>query len=263
MAKNREFRVIKLAQKLCMDIVEMQGTADRKYRFTVCQDMRKKSEDVIHLIRDANEQDQGCEDRIKLQQKANKNLEDIKDLLPVVGKLLNTGVKREAQIELSIENLQLKLHNWMEADEKVAVSVREKAVRSHAWALYQAKRTYEIVNDYHRAANTERTAIALDESKSRYRLAKQKYDELIVEYDLAVKRLRTTQERFHKDDSVLSEVLKEIEKEKGIKVPDPKDAGLSEKIISEKKQFIGEVNRRIASNNNDFAENTKYKLTGK
>ena len=70
-------------------------------------------------------------------------------------------------------------------------------------------------------------------------------------------------ERFHKDDSVLSEVLKEIEKEKGIKVPDPKDAGLSEKIISEKKQFIGEVNRRVASNNIDFAESTKYKLTGK
>lgn len=260
---KKEFKVIKLAQKLCTDIVEMQGTADRNYRFTICQDMRKKSEDVIHLIREANQQDQGCEDRIQLQQKAYRYMEDIKDLLPIVGKLLNTGVKREAQVELSIENLQLKLRNWMESDEKVAVSVREKAVRSQAWVLYQAKRTYEIVNDYHRSTNTERTAVALDESKSRYRLAKQKYEELIVEYDLAVKRLRTTQERFHKDDSVLSEVLIEIEKEKGIKVPNPKDAGLSEKVISEKKEFIGEINRRVASNNNDFAESTKYKLTGK
>lgn len=262
MAKNREFRVIKLAQKLCMDIVEMQGTADKKYRYSICQDIRKKSEDIIHLIRKANNLQLGNEERIILQSQANEKLEEIKDIIWIVGKLLNTGVKKEAQIELSIENLQLKLRNWMESDEKILVSVREEAVRSQAWTLYQAKRTYEIVNDYHKTSPSERTVIALDESKSRYRLAKQKYEEMIEEYDLAVKRLRTTQERFHKDDSVLSEVLKEIEEKKGIRVPNPKTEKLSEKIINEKKSFIGDVNKRIASENRDFAPSTKFKLVG-
>lgn len=260
--KKKEFRVIKLAQKLCSDIVEMQGTADRRYRYTICQDVRKKSEDIIHLTRKANSLPPGMEARIELQEEADDKLEDIKDLIGVVGKLLNSGVKKEAQIELSLENFQKKLHNWMESDQKISVSIREKAVRSQAWTLYQAKRAYEIVNDYHHTSGTERTAIALDESKSRYRLARKRYEELIEEYDMAVKRLRQTQERFHKDDSVLCEVLKQIEKETGVTVPDPKDAGLSEKDISEKQKLIREVNGKVASENPDFAESTKYKLIG-
>lgn len=262
MSKNT-FRLIRYAQKLALDITEMQGVADRKYRYGICQDIRKYSEEVIHLIRDANKLDAGSESRIKLQKKADKRLEDIQDIIGIVGKLLNTGEKKEAQIELSLENLQIKLRNWMESDEKISVSIREKAVRNQAWILYQAKKTYEIVNEYNKSSPTERTAIALDESKSRYRLAKQRYDELIIEYDLAVKRLRGTQERFHKDDSVLSEVLKEIKEKKGIQVPNPKDAGLSEKVVSEKKEFIEKINQRVASQNSDLAESTKYKLTGK
>ena len=111
-SSKREFRVIKLCQKLCKDIVEVQGVADKSYRFTICQDVRKKSEDVIHLVRKANDLPAGSEKRIELQFRADELLEEIKDLIWVVGKLLNTGAKKEAQIELSIENLQIPLHNW-------------------------------------------------------------------------------------------------------------------------------------------------------
>ena len=91
MSAKREFRLIKLCQKLCLDITEMQGTADRKYRFTICQDIRKMSEDVIHLVRRANDLPAGNEERMKIQKRADELLEDIKDLLWVAGKLRLEG----------------------------------------------------------------------------------------------------------------------------------------------------------------------------
>lgn len=263
-SSKREFRVIKLCQKLCKDIVEIQGTADKSYRFTICQDIRKKSEDVIHIVRRANDLPAGNEERIRLQYQADELLEDIKDLIWIVGKILNTGAKKEAQIELSIENLQIPLHNWMERDQKIAVSVREKAVRKLSWTLYQAKKTYEIVNGYYSSNKSERNAIALEESKSRFRIAYADYEKAIKNFDEAVRRLRTTQERYHKDDSVLAEVLREIEEKTGIKAPDfsvenpekPSDA-----TVKEKKETVAKANEKILeTNSGNLSESTVLKL---
>lgn len=215
MAKNRDFRVIKLAQKLCTDIVEMQGKADKSYRFTICQDIRKKSEDVIHMVRKANDQPAGCEKRIEMQEQADDFLEDIKDLLPVVGKLLNIGINREAQIELSIESLQQPLHNWMERDEK--------------------------------------TAIALEQSKSRYRIEHDGYRALVHEYDRLMKRLLSIQEKFHKDDSVLGEVLKEIGQKTGKAVPVLNGKSpVPDAVVAEKKKVQKEVNRKVVESDKEF-----------
>ena len=114
---RKDFRLIKQCQKLCSDITEMQGTADKKYRYTICQDVRKKSEDVIHYIRKANSFPAGNDKRMELQIKADELLEEIKDLLWIVGKLLNTGARKEAKIELSLEDVQNVLHRWMEYDQ--------------------------------------------------------------------------------------------------------------------------------------------------
>lgn len=253
MAKNRDFRVIKLAQKLCTDIVEMQGKADKSYRFTICQDIRKKSEDVIHMVRKANDQPAGCEKRIEMQEQADDFLEDIKDLLPVVGKLLNIGLNREAQIELSIESLQQPLHNWMERDEKIALSMCEKRLNAQAWKLYQAKKTFELVNEYHKSVKTEKTAIALEQSKSRYRIAYSDYKKLVHEYDHLMKRLLVTQEKFHKDDSVLGEVLKEIKQKTGkeILVLNGQNA-LPDKVVAEKKKIQKDANHKIVKSDKEI-----------
>ena len=265
-SSKREFRVIKLCQKLCKGIVEMQATADKGYRFTICQDIRKKSEDVIHIVRRANDLPAGTDERINLQYRADELLEEIKDLIWVVGKLLNTGEKKEAQIELSIENLQLPLHNWMERDQKISVSVREKNVRKLSWVLYQAKKIYETVNEYYKKNRSERIVIALDESKSRFRLAHENYENAIKSYDEAVRRLRTTQEKYHKDDSVLSEVLNEIAKKDGIKIPDFSDEQQpkpSDATVKEKWQTVEEVNRKLIEKEGEsFCEGTVTMLKG-
>lgn len=253
MAKNRDFRVIKLAQKLCTDIVEMQGKADKSYRFTICQDIRKKSEDVIHMVRKANGQPAGCEKRIEMQEQADDFLEDIKDLLPVVGKLLNIGINREAQIELSIESLQQPLHNWMERDEKTALSMCEKRLNAQAWKLYQAKKTYELVNDYYKSVKTEKIAIALEQSKSRYRIEHDGYRALVHEYDRLMKRLLSIQEKFHKDDSVLGEVLKEIGQKTGKAVPVLNGKSpVPDAVVAEKKKVQKEVKRKVAESDKEF-----------
>lgn len=273
MSAKRDFRVIKLCQKLCLDIVEMQGTADRKYKFSICQDVRKKSEQVIHLVRRANELPAGNEERIGLQAEADKLLEDIKDLIWVVGKCLNTGVKKEAQIELSIENLQIPLHNWMERDQKISASMYESTVRKQSWVLFQAKKICEAVQNYYNSNPTERNLIALEESKSRYRIAAADYKAAIDSYDMAIKRLRTTQEKYHKDDSILSEVIKEIKDKTDFVIPDipesiygksepeKKGSAISSDTISAKKEFIANANRAIIEEKRDvYSESTIRKL---
>ena len=270
MAAKRDFRVIKLCQKLCLDIVEMQGTADKKYKFTICQDVRKKSEQVIHLVRHANELPSGDEDRIELQEEADDLLEKIKDLIWVVGKCLNTGVRKEAQIELSIENLQIPLRNWMERDQKISASMYETKVRKQSWVLFQAKKICEAVQNYYNSNPTERNLIALEESKSRYRIAAADYKAAIDSYDKAIKRLRTTQERYHKDDSVLSEVIREIKEKTDFEIPDipetrngvkNEEKVLSRNTISEKKEFIANANRSILEEKKDvYSESTIRKL---
>lgn len=277
MSARRDFRVIKLCQKLCLDIVQMQGTADKSYRYTICQDVRRMSEKVIHLIRLANDMPAGYEERIECQEKADELLEEIKDLIWVVGKCLNTGVKKEAQVELSIENLQIPLHNWMERDQKISVSSYEKQVRRQSWVLYRAKKVCEAVQEYNDCHPTERTTIALDESKARYRIAQDDYRKLVDAYDRAVKRLRTTQDKFHKDDSVLSEVLAEIEKNTGVKFPEIPDSpgqnGKNEKgrisetaipdnIVAMKKSFVSEVNKALLEKKKEvYSDTTVAKLT--
>ena len=255
MSAKREFRLIKLCQKLCLDITEMQGTADKKYRFTICQDIRKMSEDVIHLVRRANNDfPAGDEERMKIQKRADELLEDIKDLLWVAGKLLNTGAKREAQIELSIENLQIPLHNWMERDQKIALSEAEKVMRQQGWTLYNAKKTYELVREYQTEHQNEKTAAALEQSKSRYRIAYDDYRAAVDAYDRAMKRLLHTQERYHKDDSVLNSVLQEMKKS-GIDVPEPiqkENPPVTDAVAKEKKKTIAKANEKIIESGQNY-----------
>lgn len=255
MAKH-EFRVIRLCQKLCLDIVEMQGTADMKYRYTICDDLRKMSEKALHLVRRANGMPAGQLDRIKLQDEAAELLEKIKDLLPIAGKAINSGVRREAQVELSIENVQKPLRNWIESELKNALSMCENRMKNAAWNLYYAKKTYELVNEYYKEYAEAKTAAALEQSKSRYRIAHNDYKILILEYDELMKRLLDVQERFHKDDSILGEVLKEIKKKTGKEVicysgkssPDPN-------VVAEKKQIVKNANMKIAKSERDNLSN--------
>ena len=261
---KKTFRLIKYSQKLCADIVEMQGTADKNYRYTICQDVRKMSEDVIHLIRRANRMAAGNEKRMEIQGIVDEKLEDIKDLLPIVGKLLNCGVKKEAQIELSIENLQVGLHNWMEHDQKIAVSSLQQYVRKTGWKLYESKHIYDIVKDYYSNNNDERIGIAYDESKARFRNAYRDYEKAVNLYDKAIKRLRDTQERFHKDDSVLYEVIKEIEADRNISILHnfyDKSFKPDHITVKEKKAVLSKADSKILEDYGDIlSEGTKKKL---
>ena len=198
----------------------------------------------------------GCLERIELQEDAAELLERIKDLLPVAGKAINSGVRREAQVELSIENVQKPLRNWIESELKTALSMCENRMKKAAWDLYYAKKTYALVEEYYKEYAEAKTAAALEQSKSRYRIAHNDYKILILEYDELMKRLLDVQERFHKDDSILGEVLKEIKKKTGKEVirysgkssPDPN-------VVAEKKQIVKNANMKIAKSERDNLSN--------
>ena len=234
----------------------MQGTADMKYRHTICDDLRKMSEKALHLVRRANDMPAGCLERIELQEDAAELLERIKDLLPVAGKAINSGVRREAQVELSIENVQKPLRNWIESELKTALSMCENRMKKAAWDLYYAKKTYALVEEYYKGHADEKTATALEESKSRYRIAHNDYKALILEYDELMKRLLDVQERFRKDDSVLGEVLKEIKKKTGKEVIRYNNKSSPDSnVVAEKKQIVINANRKIAESEKDNLSN--------
>jgi tetratricopeptide (TPR) repeat protein len=236
----------------------MQGTADKSHRFTICQDIRIKSENVIHLIRKANSFRAGSKKRIEMQREADELLSEIQDLIWVVGKLLNTGKRKEAQVELSIENLQISLHNWMETDLKISVSERQKFIHKKGWEVYKARKFYEVIKEHF--DKSERMSIALDESKARLRIAAKEYNEAIKEYDLAIRQLREFQG--NKDDSVLSEVLKEIAKSSK-EVSELLGEQPSDKMVKEKKELMKKANKKaIEDFGDELSNSTKQSLCG-
>ena len=210
----KEFRLIKSCQKFCVDIVEMEGNADKRYKFTICQDIRKMAENVVHLVRRANNLPVGTPKRMEMQEAACELLEDIKDLLWVVGKLLAIGVKREGQIELSIEELQKNIKNWIESDDKQVLPRLDKALRKIAYEYEQSKETCRVVKDYYEKNISDRTLAAYNESMARCRNAQKRFREAQAAYDQTVERLRKRQELFHKDDSILADILDEIEQKR-------------------------------------------------
>lgn len=214
MSYAKDFRLIKQCQIFCADIIDIEGNADKRYKFSICQDMRHMAENVVHLVRRANDLPAGTGKRIEMQDEIIGILEDIKDLIWVSGKLLAIGVKREAYIESSLEKLQGMIRNWSEVDQKKHVEFCLKQYKNKAWEYQNSKDVYKTVSEYNKLHPTEKNQTALEESMARCRNAQAAYKEAKAEYDASVAKLRETQSKFNKDDSVLAEVLKEIKNAK-------------------------------------------------
>lgn len=208
MSSKNEFRTIDRCQKLYASINELQSTADKSYRYTICQDLRKKSEDLIHLIRKANSIRPGYDSRIKMQLESLELLEQIQDIIGVACKLLKTGAKREAQIEKDIEDVKKLVKNWIESDNKIRVSAHTNRMHSLSWELFRYKEIKDFLSDYIKDTSDERLIIAYEEVNSRYRVTLNDYYKSIVSYDRAMKALREIQS--YKDDSVLAQVMNEL-----------------------------------------------------
>ena len=118
------------------------------------------------------------------------------------------------------------------------------------------------MKNYYVDHHDERTTIAYDESMARFRNAFADYAHSIQLYDRAVKRLRSTQERFHKDDSILCEVIKEIQPD-SIVLKDLSDDKYSpdNDTVKEKKAVTVKANIKILEEYGDIlSEGTKEKL---
>lgn len=253
---QREFTLIKKCRAVYKDICEMQATADKNYRYTVCKDLTELAKELTHTVRKANDIRAGNEERIKMQKRALGLIDEIKDLLPAAGDLLKTGVKHEAQIELSIDNLRLPLQNWIASDEKVLVTNQHYRMRKIGWDLYGAKKDLEMVKGYLSHHRDERTAVAFDEAKAAVRILTEEYKEAVMAYDRAMKQLRDTREAIHKDDSILTEVLREIGKKEMKREEKP-----TEEEVREKNRALAEVNRNIlAANGNKLEKATQREL---
>jgi len=68
-----------------------------------------------------------------------------------------------------------------------------------------------------------------------------------------MKRLLSIQEKFHKDDSVLGEVLKEIGQKTGKAVPVLNGKSpVPDAVVAEKKKVQKEVNRKVVESDKEF-----------
>ncbi len=233
----------------------MQATADKNYRYTICKDLSGLAKELVHTVRKANEIRAGHEERIKMQKQALEYVEKIKDILPAAGDLLKTGIKHEAQIELSVDNLRLPLQNWIASDEKVRTENCHREMRKAGWALFEAKKDLEMVKEYLNNHKDERTATAFDEAKAKVRILAEEYREAVLAYDKALKQLSDTRSEIHKDDSILAQVLKEIGK-----------CGLNnqftEEDVKERNKTLDQTNKTILAENGNKLEKTIVRELG-
>ena len=206
----KEFRLFKDCQRICAEIIDIEGNADKRYRYTLCKDLRERAEQIVFLIRRANKLPPGHEKRFEYQSQCRELLEQLKDLIWISGKTLMLGPKREASIEASIENAENKLQNWIESDEKRVVAYYRQLYDSRLSQFNEAIENYKLIVEYCKTHDDERSREALDDATSRGRIAQDRYVEARDKYNKSNEKLRIHQNKYHKDDSVLAQVLKEI-----------------------------------------------------
>ena len=204
-------KVIVGAQKLLADIIEAFKGADKLHRYTIAKEMREDAKELLHMIRRANRLTAGTEDRIELEEDAIELLERIRDKLPVYCRACMTGVKREAQITLSIDNLAGLLKNWHRFDVRTQNTGLEKRYRQAASEYGNAYRTTQKVKQWYLMNKTEKNAIALDMAMSRERVAKGRYLKTKQAFDASSEKVMENDRLHMNNRDILNEVLKDIE----------------------------------------------------
>ena len=217
MTKRSEFKLIRDCQKLYKEICATQATSDKNYRYTICADLRRLSSNLIHVVRKANDLRAGTKERIELQENALEILERIKDIAPVVGELIKMGVAREAQIELSVDNIRLPLRRWMEYDQRLQVKTMASFLQEKEAALSLAKQDLQLLEEFSRDHNEQRINDALTEARARVRILESEHRVAIEGYDRALSRHQETRRRIGVQGNLLDEVLRDIKR----KITDP------------------------------------------
>ena len=207
---KQQFRIITDAGKLLYDIIEALRDTDKLHRYTIAAEIRNDAEELLHLIRRANDMKAGDDKRIKLQEDAMELLERIRDKIPIYCKACMTGHNKEAQIELSIDNLCLPLHNWYGSDLRAQNLRYEKDYRNAASQYGNAYKTKEIVRKWYLNNRTEKNAIALDIAMSKERIAKQKLIQYRKRFDASTEKEKEFKEQFGDKKDIRDEVLEDI-----------------------------------------------------
>lgn len=244
------FRIVHKCQQLYSKLLDTAKNLPKSLRYDFHKDILAPTARLISLTRRANDLPAGSFERLALQDEGFELLAQLKDILPAYSRYLSLKRDAEAQLNLDIDNLVSPYAHWMERDMKVAVAYNEQTVRRMANNVYQKKNDILKVEHYRQTHGmTDETENALDEARSRYRIAKADYKNVIIQYDRVVKQLRKTQERFRQDDSALGHILRQIDKE----IP-PISA----------KEDIEKLNGEVLSENVDggLASATKKLMTG-
>jgi hypothetical protein len=226
--KKEDFRLLKQARKLCRDLTEIQGYADRNYRGNICEELRQYGQTVMYSIWKANTLPAGSGERLDLQIQASEYLEKIPVLMGVVGGLVNAGLNREAQLQLSVENLQKPLINWIKSDLKVAEAYYEKEIKNQYYVTVKAKDTVTKMQKFAKlfdpisreftglrnddavqagcSVTYEKVQTAYNEALSTYRIEMDRYKKLIAEYD----RIRLRYLHIKDKNEILNPTLGEV-----------------------------------------------------
>lgn len=208
------FRIVHKCQQIYSKLLDTAKNLPRSLRYDFHKDILAPMARLTSVTRRANDLPAGSFERMALQDEGFELLAQLRDILPAYSRYLSLKRDTEAQLNLDIENLVSPYAHWMERDMKVAVAYNEQAVRRMANNVYQKKNDILKVEHYRKTHGvTDETENALDEARSRYRIAKADYKNVIIQYDRVVKKLRKTQERFRQDDSALGRILRRVNEE--------------------------------------------------
>lgn len=209
--KKQTLKVLDLAEAFYYELCLTFKKCDKEYRNTVVSDLRHKSEEMLDLIKKANDLKGGNPIRTDMQYKAGELLSDIRTVLPAICRLCTVGSKNEARLMKCLDSMTDPLNNWYIAGLKQRAGFLEGKLQEVTKKLNQAKSDYEKIDHWFNSGHdTAKVRQGLDESQSYVRVMQKEYLKARDEYDFSVKQLY---EKEPKHYTIMQDVLKYIDEE--------------------------------------------------
>ena len=115
--KNRKpFELLRKSQMLSSVVLTASSKADKNYRLTVCQEVHHYTYDLIHVLRKANSEKLGTDDRKRSQAEASEYIERLYDLIPVLRMCRCITPGQEGEIEKLLCEIRYGFEHWIESD---------------------------------------------------------------------------------------------------------------------------------------------------
>ena len=109
--EHAELPVYKACYDLLIEIFQFTGEFSREYKFTVGENLKKETIDLLKLIFRANTRT----DKISVLQEARESIEIIRLMIRVMKDMKQISLKRFVAVNQKVENVSKQLAGWQKS----------------------------------------------------------------------------------------------------------------------------------------------------